>query len=480
MTALRDVVEPFTIWVIGCEDVGQETRAALEFVWARRPASTGRVSNVQCFTINGSVSPSGPVHAILATADYRTWARGRHGSTAGPPYLRNTTFPWGLPWITGPARDELERANQKVRDTLGLLHTLSSQHPSAQAVFLFPECFGPAEQGHPASIWLLPELRQWARRAGWVRSAVFQCEMDVEQHRYPCGLLSSEVIDSARAHRGWPQFRAHDGKYLGPLPPECACGRAHEPPLRSSGGSSTNTSPIRPGLLRWLCSKFLKTGLLRTGRPRADTQQARRTPSPSTDSSAGETWITASSSASSASSASGSAFSPRRGNSSSNHLSKSHLKSDHELSLRLGLLEEGDRLSNTRDKVLRSPVLNVKDKEEENYVYKVPTVKAWRLKGRGCEWGTASPPQLLRRPSCLTVDLPRIWRRQIKEGDRPRSCAKICPLPLIIAKRDIAVGPPTRGCARVLALLPLSRGALAQQEVKQMWERTAISGDLKG
>ncbi len=403
VTALRDVADPFIIWVIGCEDVGQEARAALEFVCPRQPAATGRFSNVQCLTINGSASPAGPVHAILAAPDYRTWARGRHGSVTGPPFLRNATFPWGLPWLTGAARHELERTNQELRDTLGTLHTLSLRHPTAQAVLLFPECFGPAAQGHPASIWLLPELRQWARKAGWIRSAVFQCELDVEKHRYPCGLLSSEVIDSTRAHRGWPRFRPHDGKYVGPLPPECACSRTHAPPTGPSSDDTIDSSPIRPGLWRWLCSKLLKTGLLRSGRLRSHTQQARRTasPSPSTDSSAGETWITTSSSASSASSVSAATSPRRRRTDAHKDLSKTHLEADHELSKRLDLLKEGDRPEENTDSVSRALVLNVKDKEEEDYVYEVPTVKAGCPRSRGCELGgpPAPPSSVSGRPA---------------------------------------------------------------------------------
>ncbi len=384
------------MWILGGDDVGQEMRSALEFM-KRQPYATSCASRTaRCITVEGTEMPSGPVHAIFATVAYESWARGRHGAAAGPPYLRNASFPWGLPWITGASRDSLEQANQCVRDTLGLLRTLSAQHPAALIVFAFPECFGPAEQGRPASIWLLPELRQWAKRDGWCRSAVFQCELGVEDRRYPCGLLASEVLDSRRNHRGWPRFRPQDGKYMGPLPPQCTCGRSHDGPIETGLTSRHPQAALRPGLFRWLWKKLFNAGLLRSGRTRQTPLEARKSSSNPSDSSDDETWIASSSSSSpprSTSPPSASTSAPRQRSRASTSEGTIDLTMDYDLAGKLGLRipvdqpsvsrKPVDHLSNISDITPRSSLWNATAANQSNFENKVPTVKALQLFFRG-------------------------------------------------------------------------------------------------
>ncbi len=363
MKSLRDVADNFTCWVVGGEDVGTDVRSALAWVREHCPDLAQRAGTAKCFTVTGSILPSGPVHAILGTIDYRTWARGRHGANSGPPYVRNAAYPWGLPWITGTVRDQLEQENNRLREVLGLLHRLSAQHPSAKRFFAFPEYFGMAQQGSPASPWMLPEVRRWARKEGWCRYALFQCELGPEPQRFPCGLLTSEVLNSRYAHGGWPQFRREDHKYVGPLPPECSCGNRHDNARTPANTSEAAQTVLRPAFLRWLWTNMLKTGLLRTGkgsgdRPRASLGDHYSYQSDSTDE---DTWITSHSSTSS--SVSSTSSSPSRSPATS-----ARLQIDQGLSKNLGL----------GDVVFEQPVLNIKDKDSRNFVNQVPTVKAVR------------------------------------------------------------------------------------------------------
>ncbi len=130
--SLRDVSDDFTCWVVGGEDVGMDMQSALTWVREHRPDLARRAKTAKCFTVTGSTLPSGHVHAVLGTIDYRTWARGRHGADSGPSYVRNAAYPWGLPWLTGNIRDRLEQENERLREVFGLLHRISAQYPSAQ------------------------------------------------------------------------------------------------------------------------------------------------------------------------------------------------------------------------------------------------------------------------------------------------------------------------------------------------------------
>ncbi len=219
MTALRDVAGEFILWTISGEDVGREMQSALQQVQSRPNSTTGSSQRARCIHVHGSRLPEGPVHAVFATIDYGTWARGRHQSPNGPLVVRNSEFPWGLPTLHGSARHDIEQENQRLREVLRLLRHISTERPEVKIFFAFPKFLGEVARGCPASPWRLRELRRWASREGWCRYALYQCELDDESHRFPLGLLASETFNSRHCHKGWPRLRREDGKYIGPLPP---------------------------------------------------------------------------------------------------------------------------------------------------------------------------------------------------------------------------------------------------------------------
>ncbi len=361
MTVLREVSDEFILWTIGGEDVGREMQLALQQVQSHPNSSMGCTPKARCMHVGGPELPEGPVHAIFATIDYGTWARGRHQSPSGPPVVRNSEFPWGLPHLQGTARVSIELENQRLRDVLRLLHQASTKHPETRLFFVFPEFLGIAARGCPASPWQLQELRRWASNEGWCRYALYQCELHEEPHRFPLGLLTSESFNSRRCYRGWPRIRKHDGKYVGPLPIECSCNNTHNHATSTATHRDSPPQAIRPGFLCWLWRKLLKVGHLRSGESEADQQEAR-------SSSGGETWLESSSPSPSASSSP--LATPRASSGSSTPSGTSadqHLGEDHELAVNLGLSDERDT---------KESVLNVTAKDDQNYMYQAPTVKA--------------------------------------------------------------------------------------------------------
>ncbi len=363
MTALREVSDEFILWSISGEDVGREIHLALQRVQSRQNSTAGLASRARCLQVHGSDLPRGPVHAVFATIDYGTWARGRHQSPNGPPIVRNSEFPWGLPSLHGNARSSIEQENQRLREVLRLLRHINTEYPEARIFFAFPEHLGATARGCPASPWTLRELRQWAAKEGWCRYALYQCELDDEHRRFPLGLLTSETFNSSRCHRGWPKLRKQDGKYVGPLPAECACSNAHSLATSSSDRHQSPQSAVRPGFFYWLWCKLLKVGPLRSGRPQKELLNADQLDSIS--SSGGETWLDSltPSASSSATSRASSCSSSAPSNTSLLH----RLNQDQQLADNLGLSDEA---------IAKDSVLNAKDINDQNYAYQVPTVKA--------------------------------------------------------------------------------------------------------
>ncbi len=178
--------------------------------------------------VDAAALPQGPVHALLAVLTYKTWARSRHVSVKGPTFVREAAFPWGLPTLSVGQRSEVETANDQLRAVFSVIQTVWINHPECQVLFCHPEDLGEAPLGWPASPWQLPELKQWARRRGALRAALFQCEFGAEIRSNPIGLLCSEPQSSNNMHRGWTKHRGTDNRYLGPLPARCNCGSTHD------------------------------------------------------------------------------------------------------------------------------------------------------------------------------------------------------------------------------------------------------------
>jgi hypothetical protein len=196
----------------------------------------------------------------------------------GPPPLRSRRHPWGIPSVTGTARELLETANEQLRATFGTLEAAMAASPACLAVFVHPEDLGEARLGSPASPWHLEELRQWANKRMMHRKATFPCEYGCEKAAYPTGILISEPLNSRRIHRGWPRLRSTDGRYTGPLAPRCTCGNPHSTPGELRPSPEDNTT-LRPGFTRWLLDKTLRLGLLRAGNRTRHLQCANAQPS---------------------------------------------------------------------------------------------------------------------------------------------------------------------------------------------------------
>ncbi len=106
------------------------------------------------------------VSQLVIVPEVLTWSRSRHRSVEGPRPYRDANWPWGFPWLSPREREQVDGVNDRLRRCFSLMNDCVRQRPSTHLLFIHPEDLGRADQGEPASIWRLPELRTWANRWG--------------------------------------------------------------------------------------------------------------------------------------------------------------------------------------------------------------------------------------------------------------------------------------------------------------------------
>ncbi len=211
------------LWHIG------EESAAAEFRQASRAWATAYISHdyanltPQEWKLHKQQAPN--VDVLFICMRLRTMARARETHAHGPGPLRTRRWPWGLPQVVGAARDALEEDNQWIRMALSAIKEVSTRASLPTIIWVSPEDRG----GDSASLWQLPELRQFATEGGWFRYGFHQCEMIPSTSPRPTAVLSLSPLRDATLMKGWPKLADVGRTYLGPLGTSCRCGQKHEP-----------------------------------------------------------------------------------------------------------------------------------------------------------------------------------------------------------------------------------------------------------
>ncbi len=242
--------------------------------------------------------PNGFPHSFLTVPTNTTWARSRHLRPLGPKPLRDEAWPWGFPWLPSEARRQVDEANDELRWMFGVMVEALRRHPEVRLMLIHPEFFGAADRGTAASVWNMPEVREWARREGLVRAAAHQCHFGSTAYRNPVGILSSHSLNSKLFSRGWPIINPHTKKYVGPLPIRCRCGRGkHQTDALREARTfrAAGNSLIRDGMMNYLAALVVKdiyhckiSELLRKG---AEYSGVRDQEAEQWDSTGDETWL---------------------------------------------------------------------------------------------------------------------------------------------------------------------------------------------
>ena len=143
-------------------------------------------------------------------------------SSPGPRPVRNVSFPWGFPWLTGPSLRKCEAANDMVLKSFEAISRAFSS--GTKHLIEHPEDLGRTSTKEvPASIWQYQELRDLQVLTGAVTWALFQCIHQAPSSK-PTRLMSDLEAAYLEPYQGWPAF-SKNSKYLGPLPGKCPHGR---------------------------------------------------------------------------------------------------------------------------------------------------------------------------------------------------------------------------------------------------------------
>ncbi len=276
------------LWHIGEESAAAEFRQASR-AWAKAYL-THEYADLTPLNWKLHKQHAHNVDVLFICMRLQTMSRARETRAGGPGPLRTRRWPWGLPQVGGAARDALERDNEWIRMTLSAMKEVSTQSSHPTIILVAPEDRG----GDAASLWQLPELRQFATDGGWFRYGFHQCEMVPSASPRPTAVLSLSPLRDPTLAKGWPKLKDSGDTYLGPLTTSCKCGRTHEPWSKKPRQQAFTT--LQQGVVSRLLSIAYRSGLarhLRTG-----TNQARQSlpsssrspsPSPSIASSSGST-----------------------------------------------------------------------------------------------------------------------------------------------------------------------------------------------
>ena len=181
--------------------------------------------------------------AVLMSPPCASWSRAPWANRWGPRPLRTVLHPWGMPWLEGPKLEKVAKSNCMIRFCLRAITLVQTL---GQVGFLLehPENLGsvssrPSPLIRPASIWELQEFQQLA--GGQTFSvALYQCALGAKS-RKPTRFLSNIPGLEKLGKPAWPVLDRM-GRYRGPLPPFCSCGRTHSGLIKRSAEEAFSTT----------------------------------------------------------------------------------------------------------------------------------------------------------------------------------------------------------------------------------------------
>lgn len=140
----------------------------------------------------------------------------------GPPPIRNSSYPWGFPWLRTTLLAKAETSNILVRFTESMLLAINDEMDKrfCLGVTEHPEDLGRVNRldaaSCPASIWRLPSFHSLVAGGKWKTGAFHQGPFGSKTSK-ATRLIYSECAFDDLVTPGWPTFDS-DGMYTGPLP----------------------------------------------------------------------------------------------------------------------------------------------------------------------------------------------------------------------------------------------------------------------
>ncbi len=272
-------------WYVGRDSSAAEFRSAAK-AWSTAYVRCDHV-NLDCMNWDRHKPDAGEVDVLFVCLPLPTMARARVIKQRGPGLLRTREWPWGLPDVEGSARTAIETDNDLIRLSMSAIREVAARSSHPTILWVAPEDRG----GIAGNIWQLRELRQYAIEGGWMRYSFNQCETTSSKSPRPTSVLSLCPLRHTLLRKGWPKL-LHDGTlYAGPLEPSCKCGRTHDTWPNQARTSSTE---LEPGVIEWLLTVAINSGLARHLRIGRTSTSARQSAGPRSSRSASSSSTTSS------------------------------------------------------------------------------------------------------------------------------------------------------------------------------------------
>ena len=211
--------------------------------------------------------------AILMSPPCGTWSRALWANQFGPRPLRAANHPWGFPWVEGQRQAKVASSNAMIRLCLQVLEMILDYKLNTWFWWEHPEDLGAVPtykrrarsqwfgklhpDVRPASIWQLEELRRFMAIPGTFTRAFHQCFFWADSPK-PTRFLTNLPNFNKVGYSGWPEFD-ESGRYQGPLPRDCGCGRLHPQLIakdREGNFNTTAAAAYPPAMDRFLATSL--------------------------------------------------------------------------------------------------------------------------------------------------------------------------------------------------------------------------------
>ncbi len=196
-------------------------------------------------------------------------------------WLRAASHPWGFPWVEGQRQAKVASSNAMIRLCLQVLELILDHKLDTWFWWERPEDLGAVPtyrrrarsqwfgklhpDVRPASIWQLEELRRFMAIPGAFTRAFHQCFFWADSPK-PTRILTNLPNFDKIGYSGWPELDK-SGRYQGPLPRDCGCGRLHPQLIakdREGNFNTTAAAAYPPAMDRFLASSLWACAELRS------------------------------------------------------------------------------------------------------------------------------------------------------------------------------------------------------------------------
>ena len=126
----------------------------------------------------------GDYDVVVVTPPCATWSRAPYSPYPGPKPVRSAEHPWGFPDALQAGREKARKGNEFIHFAIHAMEAAvqaqKRNNITIRVLLEHPEDLGTTPKGTPASIWQLPEIREFVWKHSFIIAAGHQCQFAVD------------------------------------------------------------------------------------------------------------------------------------------------------------------------------------------------------------------------------------------------------------------------------------------------------------